>query len=200
MVRMTTSIILFPSIPQSVKHGAPRPFEQQSQKLYLPWTACLDLVLGCCLCSCAVAPEFCPCGGQRGGGRWAFMRLWGSWALVLAAYSKLWCFPLLLQWTNGWHRRSGEEGKGLGCIFHIFQDLGCNLGMYCSFILIFPSLSKKNEEWQEPDATNSAGKLQELGKRRHPIRHQRPLLKQLHVSVVDETIVRQVLKERSEGN
>jgi hypothetical protein len=93
-----------------------------------------------------------------------------------------------------------EEGKGLGCIFHIFQDLGCNLGMYCSFILIFPSLSKKNEEWQEPDATNSAGKLQELGKRRHPIRHQRPLLKQLHVSVVDETIVRQVLKERSEDN
>jgi hypothetical protein len=37
------------------------------------------------------------------------MRLWRSWALALAAYSKIWCFPLLLQWINGWRRRSGEE-------------------------------------------------------------------------------------------
>jgi hypothetical protein len=40
--------------------------------MVIPWTACLDLVLGCCLRWCAVVLEFYPCGGQRGGGRWAF--------------------------------------------------------------------------------------------------------------------------------
>jgi hypothetical protein len=68
----------------------------------IPWTACLDLVLGGCLRWCAVAPKFYPYSGQCGCGRWVFTVADASLKVLGVGSYGIFQALVLLQWINGW--------------------------------------------------------------------------------------------------
>jgi hypothetical protein len=82
---------------------------------------------------------------------------WVLWAMALVAFPRLGADLQDRRWSSPcsdarrcWRRagaRTSKEGSGLGCNSLIFQGPWCKMGMYCSLLLIYPSLSPK-KNWK----------------------------------------------------